>query len=243
MGEATDTVVEWISFANTFLASFIIVLWYFAIWQEDKEDIDETKVTIIEEELSEKHMESEKSTMVVTNSEENMMQRPKMNEREENPISMNISENEPKNFSWPENQNTLETFTKSMDLTFNQHVIDRLTELGIRRTEQMGSMESNRKDESEENMIEISTTDGRGHDLKTTEISKPFQEAVKSPENPRALEILKEGKNTSLDENIMARITELGINKKDDIKTTKTCKKTKHEKKAKKVQQKSLRSF
>merc|ERR1711915_612480 len=169
-------------------------------------DIDETKVTIIEEELSKKHMESEKSTMVVTNSEENMMQRPKMNEREGNPISMNISENQPKIFSWPENQKTLETFTKSVDLTFNQHVIDTLTELGIRRTERMGSMESNRKDVNEENMMEISTTDDKGHDLKTTEISKPFRETVKSPENSRALEILKERKNTSLDENIMARI-------------------------------------
>merc|ERR1719309_526391 len=215
-----------------------IVLWYFAIWQEDKEDIDETKVTIIEEELSEKHMESEKSTMVVTNSEENMMQRPKMDEREENPISMNISENQPKIFSWPENQKTLETLTKSVDLTFNQHVIDRLTELGIRRTERMGSMESNRKHESEENMMEISTTDDKGHDLKNTEISKPFQEAVKSPENPRAFEILREGKNATLDENMMARIRELGIKKKDDIKT-KTCKKTKNnEKKVKKAQQK-----
>merc|ERR1712083_502758 len=236
--EATDTVVEWISFANTFLASFIIVLWYFAIWQEDKEDIDETKVTIMEEELSEKHMGSEKSTMVVTNSEENMMQRPKMDEREENPISMNISKNQPKLFSWPENQKTLETLTKSVDLTFNQHVIDRLTELGIRRTERMGSMESNRKDESEESMMEISTTDDKGHNLKTTEISKSFQETVKSPENPRALEILREGKNAILEENIMARITELGIKKKDDIKTTKT----QNEKKAKKAQQKPLRS-
>merc|ERR1711915_703447 len=243
MGEATDTVVEWISFANTFLASFIIVLWYFAIWQEDKEDIDETKVTIIEEELSEKHMKSEKSTMVVTNSEENMMQRPKMDEREENPINMNISENQPKIFSWPENQKTLESLTKSVDLTFNQHVIDRLTELGIRRTERLESMESNRKTESEENMMEISTTDDKGHNLKTTDISKPFQETVKSHENPRALEILMEGKNATLDENIMARITELGIKKKDDIKTTETCKKTKNEKKAKKVQRKPLRSF
>merc|ERR1712083_746925 len=223
--EATDTVVEWISFANTFLASFIIVLWYFAIWQEDKEDIDETKVTIIEEELSEKHTESEKSTMVVTNSEENMMQRPKMDEREENPISMNISENQPKMFSWPENQKTWETLTKSVDLTFNQHVIDRLTELGIRRTERLESIESNMKDESEENMMEVSTTDDKGHNLKTTEISKPFQETVKSPENPRASEILSEGNNATLDENIMARITEFGIKKKDDIKTTKTCKK------------------
>merc|ERR1711915_735483 len=150
----------------------------------------------------------------------------------ENPISLNISENQPKIFSWPENQKTLETLTKSVDLTFNQHVIDRLTELGIRRTEQLESMESNRKKESEENMMEISTTDDKGHDLKTTEISKSFQETIKSPENPKALEILREGKNASLDENIMSRITELGIKKQDDIKTTKT----KNDKKARKVQ-------
>merc|ERR1711915_468996 len=103
----------------------------------------------------------------------------------------------------------------------------------------MGSMESNRKKESEESMMEISTTDDNGHDIKTTEISKPFQETVESPENPRALEILREGKNGTLEENIMSRITELGIKKKDDIKTTKT----KNEKKAKKAQQKPLRSF
>merc|ERR1712236_158953 len=103
--------------------------------------------------------------------------------------------------------------------------------------------ESNRKTESEESMMEISTRDDIGHDLKTTEISKPLRETVKSPENPRALEILREGKNATLDENIMVRITELGIKKKDDIKTTKTCRKTKNEKKAKKVQQKPLRSF
>merc|ERR1712083_1118711 len=43
----------------------------------------------------------------------------------------------------------------------------------------------------------------------------------------------------TLEENIMSRITELGIKKKDDIKTTKT----KTEKKAKKAQQKPLRTF
>jgi len=241
--EATDTVVEWISFANTFLASFILVLWYFAIWQEDKEDIDETKVTIIEEESSEKLMDSEKSTMVVTNSEENMMQRPKVNEREDNSISMNISENQPKIFRWPESQKTSETLTKSVDLTFNQHVIDRLTELGIRRTEQMESMETNRKDESEESMMEIPTSVDKAHDLKTIEISKHFRETFKWPENQRALEILREGKSATFDENILTRITELGIKKKDDIKTTKACKKTKNEKKAKKAQQTPLKSF
>merc|ERR1711915_835689 len=114
---------------------------------------------------------------------------------------------------------------------------------GIRRTERLESMESDRKKESEESMMEISTTDDKGHDFKTTEISKPFQETVKSPENLRALEILMEGKNATLDENMMARITELGIKKKDDINTTKTCKKTKNEKKANKAQQKPLRTF
>merc|ERR1711915_159090 len=108
--------------------------------------------------------------------------------------------------------------------------IDRLTELGIRRTERLESMESDRKKESEESMMEVSITNDKGHNLKTTEISKPFREAVKSPENPKALEILREGKNATLDENIVARITDMGIKKKDDIKTTKTYKKTKHEK-------------
>merc|ERR1712002_444565 len=46
----TDSMRAWLSLANTLLVSIAMVLWYFAIWQEEKEEVDETKVVIIEEE-------------------------------------------------------------------------------------------------------------------------------------------------------------------------------------------------
>merc|ERR1712152_94943 len=44
----TDNMRAWLSLANTVLVSIAMVLWYFAIWQEEKEEIDESKVVIIE---------------------------------------------------------------------------------------------------------------------------------------------------------------------------------------------------
>merc|ERR1711892_166661 len=43
----TEKVTVWLSLANTVLVSIAIVLWYFAISQEEKEEIDETKIVII----------------------------------------------------------------------------------------------------------------------------------------------------------------------------------------------------
>jgi len=45
----TDSMRAWLSLANTVLVSIAMVLWYFAIWQEEKEEVDETKVVIIED--------------------------------------------------------------------------------------------------------------------------------------------------------------------------------------------------
>merc|ERR1712020_660376 len=45
----TDNMRAWLSLANTVLVSIAMVLWYFAIWQEEKEEVDETKVVIIED--------------------------------------------------------------------------------------------------------------------------------------------------------------------------------------------------
>merc|ERR1712240_641278 len=44
----TNNMRAWLSLANTVLVSIAMVLWYFAIWQEEKEEIDESKVVIIE---------------------------------------------------------------------------------------------------------------------------------------------------------------------------------------------------
>merc|ERR1711892_205786 len=49
----TEKVTVWLSLANTVLVSIAIVLWYFAISQEEKEEIDETKIVIIGEDKCE----------------------------------------------------------------------------------------------------------------------------------------------------------------------------------------------
>merc|ERR1711892_509417 len=49
----TEKVTVWLSLANTVLVSIAIVVWYFAISQEEKEEIDETKIVIIGEDKCE----------------------------------------------------------------------------------------------------------------------------------------------------------------------------------------------
>merc|ERR1712013_692444 len=52
----------WLSLANTVLVSIAMVIWYFAIWQEEKEEIDESKIIIIEDEKERKGCEIDKNT-------------------------------------------------------------------------------------------------------------------------------------------------------------------------------------
>merc|ERR1711892_1416938 len=49
----TEKVTVWLSLANTVLVSIAIVLWYFAISQEEKEEMDETEIVIIGEDKCE----------------------------------------------------------------------------------------------------------------------------------------------------------------------------------------------
>merc|ERR1711892_919119 len=49
----TEKVTVWLSLANTVLVSIAIVLWYFAISQEEKEEMDETKIVITGEDKCE----------------------------------------------------------------------------------------------------------------------------------------------------------------------------------------------
>merc|ERR1712013_273384 len=55
----TENTWAWLSLANTVLVSIAMVIWYFAIWQEEKEEIDESKIIIIEDEKERKGCEIE----------------------------------------------------------------------------------------------------------------------------------------------------------------------------------------
>merc|ERR1712121_249823 len=56
----TENMRAWLSLANTVLVSIAMVIWYFAIWQEEKEEIDESKIIIIEDEKERKGCEIDK---------------------------------------------------------------------------------------------------------------------------------------------------------------------------------------
>merc|ERR1712013_792163 len=58
----TENMRAWLSLANTGLVSIAMVIWYFAIWQEEKEEIDESKIIIIEDEKERKGREIDKNT-------------------------------------------------------------------------------------------------------------------------------------------------------------------------------------
>merc|ERR1712177_68733 len=58
----TENMRAWLSLANTVLVSIAMVIWYFAIWQEEKEEIDESKIIIIEDEKERKGCEIDKNT-------------------------------------------------------------------------------------------------------------------------------------------------------------------------------------
>merc|ERR1712121_371549 len=60
----TDNMRAWLSLANTVLVSIAMVLWYFAIWQEEKEEIDESKVVIIENDKENRKCENQTTTKV-----------------------------------------------------------------------------------------------------------------------------------------------------------------------------------
>merc|ERR1711902_434759 len=58
----TDNMRAWLSLANTVLVSIAMVLWYFAIWQEEKEEMDESKVVIIENDKENRKCENKTTT-------------------------------------------------------------------------------------------------------------------------------------------------------------------------------------
>jgi len=44
----TENITVWLSLANTVFASIVFVLWYFAIWQEEEEKLENDKVFIVD---------------------------------------------------------------------------------------------------------------------------------------------------------------------------------------------------
>merc|ERR1712025_867186 len=121
----TDNMRAWLSLANTVLVSIAMVLWYFAIWQEEKEEIDESKVVIIEHNKENRKCENQTTTKVYEHD----------NNEYEIPRQKSESCQGP-TFQWPSHEDTVEDMREGKNKNrqeLGEDILDRLKSLGIKR--------------------------------------------------------------------------------------------------------------
>merc|ERR1719233_1525961 len=142
----TENMRAWLSLANTMLVSIAMVIWYFAIWQEEKGEIDESKIIIIENEKEESTCENETNIRSIEQDKEEY-EKPKQTNKddgnatkgEEDFIQLEQEDTESQNtrivsdtFEWPRHKDTMEEL-RGCRHELEDDVLDRLESLGIRR--------------------------------------------------------------------------------------------------------------
>merc|ERR1712098_469296 len=153
----TDNMRAWLSLANTVLVSIAMVLWYFAIWQEEKEEIDESKVVIIENDKENRKCENQ-TTRKAFEHDNNEYEIPRQKsescqEKDEN-NAKDTTQNEQQDtesqdtkaaikkvclgptFQWPTHKDTVEDLREGKNNNrqeLGEDILDRLESLGIRR--------------------------------------------------------------------------------------------------------------
>merc|ERR1712241_1457600 len=149
----TNNMRAWLSLANTVLVSIAMVLWYFAIWQEEKEEIDESKVLIIENDKENRKCENQTTTKVFEH-DNNEYEIPRKKtescqEKEENTAKNEQERTESQNtkaalkkvclgptFQWPSHKDTVEDLREGKNNNrqeLGEDILDRLESLGIKR--------------------------------------------------------------------------------------------------------------
>merc|ERR1711872_996574 len=153
----TDNMRAWLSLANTVLVSIAMVLWYFAIWQEEKEEIDESKVVIIENDKENRKYENQTTTKVSeheNNEYEIRRQKSESCQEKDETNAKDTTQNEQQDmksqntkaaikrvclgptFLWPIHRDTVEDLREGKSKNrqeLGDDLLDRLESLGIRR--------------------------------------------------------------------------------------------------------------
>jgi len=162
----TENMRAWLSLANTVLVSIAMVIWYLAIWQEEKGDIDESKIIIIENEEEERACESETNTGSIELGKEEY-EKPKQTNKddgndtkgEEDFIQVEQQVTESQNtravgdtFEWPRHKETIEEL-RGCRHELEDDVLDRLESLGIRRDSTKGEQTKDEQDTNKDDSI------------------------------------------------------------------------------------------
>merc|ERR1712241_1323230 len=151
----TNNMRAWLSLANTVLVSIAMVLWYFAIWQEEKEEIDESKVVIIENDKENRKCENQTITKVFehdNNEYEIPRQKSGRSQEKDENNAKDTTQNEQQDteskntkaatkkvclgptFQWPSHRDTVEDLSKNKNRQeLGEDILDRIESLGIKR--------------------------------------------------------------------------------------------------------------
>merc|ERR1712013_574557 len=175
----TENMRAWLSLANTVLVSIAMVIWYFAIWQEEKEEIDESKIIIIEDEKERKGGEIDKNTKGIKD-DKGEFENPKekqtnkddeiANKIEEDFIQVEQQETDSVGvtFQWPRHKDTMEE-VRSCKHELEDDVLDKLESLGIRRDSKCGET----KDAEQDTLISRDPADENTNKTESQELEIP----------------------------------------------------------------------
>jgi len=232
----TENMRAWLSLANTVLVSIAMVIWYFAIWQEEKGEIDESKIIIIENEKEESTCENETNTRSNEQDKEEY-EKPKQTNKddgnatkgEEDFIQVEQQDTESQNtFEWPRHKDTMEEL-RGCRHELEDDVLDRLESLGIRRDSTKG--EEIKDDEQDTNKDDIIPSEAEDITTKTESQNLEIPRTIKAvkkvslgatfkwPRHKETVEELRACKDDNkyeLDSDVLDRLQSMGIRRDNE---------------------------
>jgi len=239
----TENMRAWLSLANTVLVSIAMVIWYFAIWQEEKGDIDESKIIIIENEEEEKACENE-TTIKSIEHDKKEYEKPKQTKKDdadaatrgdEDFIQVKQQETESQNtrivgdtFEWPRHKDTMEEL-RDCRHELEDDVLDRIESLGIRRDSSKG--EETKDDEQDTSKDDITSSEAEEIATKTESENLEIPKTIKAvkkvslgatfkwPRHKNTVEELRDCKDDNkyeLDSDVLDRLQSMGIRRDNE---------------------------
>merc|ERR1711942_39027 len=231
----TENMRAWLSLANTVLVSIALLIWYFAIWQEEKEEIDESKIIIIEDEKERNGCEIDKNTKGIKDDKGEFEKPKEIQTIKDDEIAAKIEEDfiqvEQQDtgsvgvtFQWPRHKDTMEEL-RSCQHELEDDVLDKLESLGIRRDSKCGET----KDAEQDTIInrDLAEENTNKTELQELEIPKPIKAIRKIslgatfqwPRHKNTVEELRAYKDDNkheLDNDVLDRLQSMGIRRKSE---------------------------
>merc|ERR1712072_939898 len=223
----TENMRAWLSLANTVLVSIAMVIWYFAIWQEEKEEStfeNQTHTRSIEHDKEEYKKPKQTNTDGgnFTKSEEDFIQVEQQDTESQNTRIVSDT------FEWPRHKDTMEEL-RSCRHELEDDVLARLESLGIRRDSTKG--EQTKDDGQDTNKDNIIPSEAEENTIKAESKNLEIPRAIEAvrkvslgatfqwPRHRNTVEELRACKDDNkyeLDSDVLERLQSMGIRRNNE---------------------------